>query len=359
MQPLQKVKTKMNFLTICKYVGPVGKNGKKYVTDYDTYFSHVLVGNIYPNPNNRSIDWNHVNEMFNGFDINSFGEIIGIEVQMGAKGLVFQQRSAHHRNEVLKLVHAHRKGFGSDGKLPLYISVYPSAEAAKMYVTEGNTKRLQAKDLLLNPEYAFHNTLKSIISVVDLSPYRGYSFFTDKSHALLGSIVNTLSNHPNDYSAHGLGTVINYGKDVRKIAGFVKGDPLYPIKLDNKLQKNLKAAMEYAVEVFKGVIDEGDLLKGQNKGTSALSEQGRKILRCKMLFVYLVWNKITNGSVTAILPTTLARTLVSKDSEMVTNALNALNNKDTNTFAAIIHAIARTKTGYKRNTDKELRSDTQ
>lgn len=337
----------MNFLDKCEYVGPVGRNGRKYVVTLDSFFKGIVSKEIESNPKNRVIKEKHVKRIVDRFDFNSFGEIIGIEVQ-SKNGLVLQQRSGHHRAEALKIIHDKRKGWGSDGTLPVYIKVFPSEEAIEMYVTEGNVNPLKTCELLVNDDYAFCNLLKPIIGSVDLQEYRGVTFFTSRGYTNLASIVHLVSQNPTNFNELEFKSVFKNSKDIRELAEIANGKG-FDVRLTPRNKEKIINALLNTVKICKEIVDYGDLLEGVNKNAK-LSESARMVLRSKNFFVFLVWDKLTSGSITEITPERLARTFLDKKQELMVQAINALNNKDTKTFVDVIYRIARTKEGYERNT---------
>jgi hypothetical protein len=336
----------MNFLNSCKYVGPTGRNGKLYQTTIGNFMMGRKTESVQKNLKNRKIDMKHVQSIVDNFDYNSFGDILAIE-KPTKNGFILEQRSANHRCTALELMEIEQGGLGSTADLPLYIKLFPTEEALKIYVDEGNTKRLSVNDLLANTDYAFNNLLKTFLGIVDLNSYKGVSFFAEKSLTQIASVVYTMDLHKN-YRDLSFKTVISNHKCIRELAGIPHGDSKFDIKLSAKNKTSLIEALEYATSVVRSLIDFGDLFEGTRKSAS-LSPAASKVLKCKTFFIFLVWDKLIEGSVTKIQAEKLARCLAVKDLDLIVNAINALNTKDTATFATEIYKIARTKTGYIRD----------
>lgn len=336
----------MSLLERSTYVGTVGRNGKLYKTTFGKFLQARKNGDVVPNPNNRKIDNNHVRSIKESFDFNSFGDILVVE--KAAKGkITLQQRSGHHRSLALEEIVTENGGLGSSADLTLYIKVFPSTEACKMYVDEGNTKKLTANDLLQNSEYEFHHLMRTVLGVVDLSPYRGINFFTERNLTQLASVIYTMSTK-STYSDLPFKKVISNVAAIRKQAGIPKDDPSFQIKLSPKDKKALAEAMSYAISVVQSVIDNGDVFEG-TRSKAHLSETAALVMSCKTFFIFLVWDKLVGGSITEIQATKLAYCLTAKEKDLISSAMIALNAKHTSVFTTEIYKIARTKIGYVKN----------
>lgn len=336
----------MSLFKDMQFVGPVGSSGKRYKTTLRAWMAARESGEMIPNPKNRAIDKKHVDSMKEDFDFNSFTTITAIEIKNKDGSRTLQQRTGHHKYVALSELKTEGL-LGSDIDYPLYIDIISNEDAVRAYVTEGNSKRLQLYDLLNNDDYAFSVLMKRLLGQVDLSPYRGVAFYSKKAAVSLASIILTVSDNKTDYKDVPFRRVCRSWDGLKKQAKLPLGDSKFNVVLKNKHKEDLYDALVYAIDVFKNIIDSGDLLEG-TRPKAALSEQAKAILDSKRFFAFLIWDRLIGGQTTKNAPEHLARCLTGKDYSLVNDALNALNSMDSVTFSNKIYSIARTKTGWKK-----------
>jgi len=338
----------MSIFNKMTHVGSVGRNGQAYLMSINAAVEARAAKTIDPYNNNRKIDEKRVEEMASNFNPNSFGVMLAVPGKNSKGEVILHQKSAHHRFLAAELKKSREGSLGVDGNCNFIVKVFPSEEALRLYVEEGSAVGLKTSNLVTNPDFALTNFIKGLISPIDYSEYLGISLVTDSAYFQLACLITTLANN-NDVSDITFKTAIGPAAkaEVKKLAGIPMGDVRFTLKLSKEKRHEFLAAVDYGIATLKFIVTMGDLHSGTRK-TAKLSSEASSLISNKSFLNYLIWNRLTGGSVTQILPENLARILLSKDSAMVKDAINALKAKDFDDFAEKIYIIARTKTGYTR-----------
>jgi len=338
----------MDILKRFKSNGQVGRNGTSYTATLDQLWdAEFVVKDMVAYNNNRALDENRVQSYADNFNPDHFGVILAVPVKRNG-GYTLERRGGHHRMAALNLVHKRDGGLGTDGSCNATLYVFPTQEALSIYLAEGSAVGLKIKDLLINPDLAFASLIRDCIGLVDTSLYFGVKLITVKQYKQIASILYCMTFH--DYNDFSVEKVLsgNIAQKVKQLSKIPTGDSKFTLKLGYTKKAQFVEAMNYALDVLKYVIKEGDSNKG-SRANAILNDRASKFISSGYLFTYLVWNKLVEGEVTKIKSDNLGRALMVKDGQLIKDAINALGSKDFNSFEEKIYAIARTKQGYVRN----------